>query len=111
VALTSEVAVFQQLFQNYEKNVRPVKNASQPVKIEFQMKYLYILGVNDAEESIDINIDYTMVYLTRSDFCTWFIEFFRHGKTNICSGIRLILQIPFIPYWYSKTSSGNPILR
>uniref|UniRef100_A0A914VGY1 Neurotransmitter-gated ion-channel ligand-binding domain-containing protein n=1 Tax=Plectus sambesii TaxID=2011161 RepID=A0A914VGY1_9BILA len=62
-------AIFQEIFQDYEKNIRPVMNDSQSTVVTFRIRYIYIRTVNSAEESINLEFDYEMTWT--DEFLSW----------------------------------------
>uniref|UniRef100_A0A914VBD3 Neurotransmitter-gated ion-channel ligand-binding domain-containing protein n=1 Tax=Plectus sambesii TaxID=2011161 RepID=A0A914VBD3_9BILA len=68
-ATDSATAIYDQIFQDYRKGVRPVKNSSQATLVTFEIEYLTILGMNGAQESIEVHIDYEMTWI--DEHLTW----------------------------------------
>uniref|UniRef100_A0A914V0Z2 Neurotransmitter-gated ion-channel ligand-binding domain-containing protein n=1 Tax=Plectus sambesii TaxID=2011161 RepID=A0A914V0Z2_9BILA len=69
MTITSEADIVRQLRVDYEASARPVKNPADPVMVAFEFEYLYLLGVNTAEESITLRFDYNMKWI--DEYLQW----------------------------------------
>uniref|UniRef100_A0A914X2C2 Neurotransmitter-gated ion-channel ligand-binding domain-containing protein n=1 Tax=Plectus sambesii TaxID=2011161 RepID=A0A914X2C2_9BILA len=64
--LSNELEIYGVIFEKYEKNIRPVKDANTPIMAIISAQWMTLLGVDVAMEAVHISMDYKQTWKDES---------------------------------------------